>query len=219
MATKANINIDQGTSFNTIISLTDESGNPLNLSAYTGQAKLRVSYASVNSTSFNVTLANGQIYLALDANTTSTLTRSRYIYDVILTDGSGNVTRVLEGTVYVDQAVTTPAVVPTYYTMYVANVQGGISTGDTVYQSNGSANLTGVVYETGGPQLLGYSYYSNAIALYANVTSNSMIVKIMNPSGAFTPTGNTSYILYDANTNANGIIMSVTQTVTPSYTE
>ena len=99
MATKANISIDQGSTFNTIVSLTDDNGNPLDLTGYTGQAKMRVTYSSVNSTSFGVALSNGQITLSLDANTTSSLTRPRYLYDVLLTDIHGNVTRVLEGVV------------------------------------------------------------------------------------------------------------------------
>ena len=218
MATKANINIDQGSSFNTIISLTDNYGNALDLTNYTGSASIRTSYAAVNSTSFSVALSNGNITLSLDANTTSSLTRSRYLYDVILTDTNGNVTRVLEGVIYVDPAVTTLVTPPTYYTMVIANVQQKILTGDTVYQSNGTANITAVVYETDGPSLLGYSF-SNTINTYANTTSNTMIIKIMNPSGVFSVTGNTSYILYDANTNANGIIMSVEQTVTKLFTE
>ena len=100
MATKANINIDQGTTYTTNIALNDDSGNPLDLSAYTGQASIRTSYAAINSASFSVTLSNGQITLSLDSNTTSSLTRSRYLYDVILTDTNGNVTRVLEGGAY-----------------------------------------------------------------------------------------------------------------------
>jgi hypothetical protein len=218
MATKANINIDQGSTFNTSISLTDDSGNPLDLSGYTANAAIRTSYAAINSTSFSVALSNGQVTLSLDANTTSSLKRSRYIYDVILTDSYNTVTRVVEGTIYVDPAVTTPVVAQTYYTMVVANVQQKILTGDTVYQSNGTANLTAVVYETDGPPLLGYAY-SNTLNTYANSTSNVMIVKVMSPTGVFAPTGNTSYILYDANTNANGIIMSVTQTTTQMLTE
>jgi hypothetical protein len=218
MATKANINVDQGTTFNTVISLTDDSGNPLDLTGYTANASIRTTYAAVNSTSFSVALSNGNITLSLDANTTSSLKRSRYLYDVILTDSHNNITRVLEGVLYVDPAVTTSAIVPTYYTMVVANVQQKILTGDTVYQSNGSANLTAVVYEVDGPPMLGCSY-SNTINTFANTTSNTMIIKIMNPTGAFAPTGSTNYILYDANTNANGIIMSVTQTVTQMLTE
>jgi hypothetical protein len=218
MATKANINIDQGSSFNTIISLTDNYGNALDLTNYTGSASIRTSYAAINSTSFSVALANGQVSLSLNANTTAALTRSRYLYDVILTDTNGNVTRVLEGVIYVDPAVTTLVTPPTYYTMVIANVQQKILTGDTVYQSNGTANITAVVYETAGPSLLGYSF-SNTINTYANTNSNTMIIKIMNPSGVFSVTENTSYKLYDANTNANGIIMSVERTVTKLFTE
>ena len=76
MATKANLSIDQGSTFNTQIALTDASGNPLNLTAYTAQAELRTSYAAINSVSFGVALSNGQVTLSLNAATTSSLTRS-----------------------------------------------------------------------------------------------------------------------------------------------
>ena len=41
MATKANISIDQGTTFTTEILLTDDNGDPLDLSAYTANAQIR----------------------------------------------------------------------------------------------------------------------------------------------------------------------------------
>lgn len=218
MATKANISIDQGSTFTTQISLTDASGNPLDLTAYTAQAEIRTSYASINAVSFDVALSNGQVTLSLNSTATGQLTRSRYVYDVILTDSSNNITRVLEGVVYVDPWTTRPNTTPTYYTMYLANVQNSILTGDRVYQSNGSANVTGTVYWTEGPQLLGYGaagFWDDIGGDPVSQSSNVMIIKVSNPSGTFiTTSNNNSYLINDANTNANAIVMSVTQTVT-----
>jgi hypothetical protein len=137
------------------------------------------------------------------------------MYDVQLTDGSGNVTRVLEGVVYVDPAITHANTTNTYYTMYLQKVQQTFFPGDTVYQSNGSANITATVYYTSDP-LLGYGSagtWAGGGSINTN-TSNVVIVKVMNPSGAFAPTGNTGYLLYSSNALANGIVTSVTQTVT-----
>jgi hypothetical protein len=106
MATKANIDIDQGTTFQTEVLLTDDSGNPLNLSAYTANAQIRKTYSSLTSVAFTTNLATGEIILSLDANTTANLEAGRYIYDVIVHDGANNVTRVVEGIVTVNPQVT-----------------------------------------------------------------------------------------------------------------
>jgi len=105
MATKANIVVDQGTTFNTQISLTDDAGNPLDLTGYTGESQIRKWYTSSNSTSFSVSLSTGVVNLSLDANTTSSLAAGRYVYDVVMTDGTGVVTRVVEGIVTVTPRV------------------------------------------------------------------------------------------------------------------
>jgi len=218
MATKANISIDQGTTFSTSISLSDDSGNQLNLGGYTAQAQIRTWYTSVNSISFQTSLSNGNIILSLDANTTSLLTRPRYVYDVVLTDASNNITRVVEGVIYVDPAITRPQVIPTYYTLLLANVQASIFDGDLVYQSNGSANVVGTVYYTEGPPLLGFGYSlaNTANTIYmANDTANVMMIKVSDPSGQFILTGNNNnFLLYDSNTSANAIVLSVTQSIT-----
>lgn len=107
MATKANILIDQGSDFTTEILLTDTNGNPLVLNSYTANAQIRHWYTSASAVDFNISLANGTITMNLDANTTSQLTRERYVYDVVLYDiASNTTTRVVEGIVTVSPRVT-----------------------------------------------------------------------------------------------------------------
>lgn len=106
MATKANIVIDQGTTFNTEIYLTDESGNALDLSVYSANSQIRKWYTSSNSISFNVSLNSGTIFLSLTANTTASLEAGRYVYDVLLKDNANTITRVVEGIVTVTPRVT-----------------------------------------------------------------------------------------------------------------
>jgi len=106
MATKANISIDQGATFTTTISLTDESGNLLDLTAYTANAQLRSWYSSSNSVAFTTTLSEGQLILSLNSTSTAALTRNRYVYDVILIDSLQTITRVVEGIVTVNPRVT-----------------------------------------------------------------------------------------------------------------
>jgi hypothetical protein len=107
MATKANIVIDQGTTFNTSIELTDESGYPLNLDSYTAKSQIRRWYTSTTATDFDIQTANGVVQLSMNAATTSSLTAQRYVYDVVLTSNADNsVVRILEGYVTVNPKVT-----------------------------------------------------------------------------------------------------------------
>ena len=109
MASKANLVIDQGTSFTTTISLTDEYGNATNLTGYTGTSVIKKWYTSSSSVPFTVVLtsATGQVTLSLTADQTAALDYGRYVYDVNLTLGS-TISRVLEGIITVTPAVTNP---------------------------------------------------------------------------------------------------------------
>ena len=108
MAQKANLNMDQGATFSTVITLTDQDNNIINLSNYTGAAMMRKTFTSSNSHSFNVSLSNtsGTVTLSMSANTTANVSAGRYVYDLELTDGSSIVSRVLEGIVTVSPNVT-----------------------------------------------------------------------------------------------------------------
>lgn len=107
MATKANLVVDQGTTFTTTITVTDEEGNALDLSGYTGAAQIRKHYTSSNSVSFAVSVSEstGEVTLSLTANATNNLPAGRYVYDCELTN-SEIVSRILEGIVTVTPQVT-----------------------------------------------------------------------------------------------------------------
>lgn len=108
MAIKANILIDQGTTFSTIITVTNDDGEPLILSGYTGAAQMRKHYTSSNSTAFSVAVntTTGEITLSMTANQTSNLVAGRYVYDVELTASNNAVSRIVEGIVTVTPQVT-----------------------------------------------------------------------------------------------------------------
>ena len=108
MATKANIIIDQGTTFSTVINLADENGDPIDLTGYTGDSEMRKHYSSSNSQSFNVSLggANGTVTLSLTSTQTANLVAGRYVYDVEVTSSSNVVSRIVEGIVTVTPEVT-----------------------------------------------------------------------------------------------------------------
>lgn len=108
MAIKANIVVDQGSSFSTTINLTDTDDTVIDLTGYTGAAQMRKHYTSSNSVPFTVTLvaAEGTVSLALTANATANVVAGRYVYDVELTDPNGIVSRIVEGIVTVTPNVT-----------------------------------------------------------------------------------------------------------------
>lgn len=109
MAIKANLVIDQGTSYTTELDLTDSNGDGILLSGYTANAQIRKWYTSSNSIVFSTAVNNStsSITLSLSANQTSSLVAGRYVYDVNITDtGSNTVTRLVEGIVTVTPRVT-----------------------------------------------------------------------------------------------------------------
>ena len=108
MAALSNIYIDQGADFTTVISLTDSNNEALNLTGYSALAQIRKTYGSTTiSATFGtaLTTTTGQLTMTLADTITAAMDSGRYVYDVLLTDGSGDKTRVLEG-----QAILTPGV-------------------------------------------------------------------------------------------------------------
>lgn len=108
MATKANLVIDQGSTFSTDLTLSDENGDPLVLDGYTANSQIRKWYTSVNAAATFTASLNVQsaaITLSLTANQTSNLIAGRYVYDVEISAGS-EVSRIVEGIVTVTPQVT-----------------------------------------------------------------------------------------------------------------
>lgn len=108
MATKSNIVIDQGSTFSTDLTLTDENGDMLLLSGYTANSQMRKWYTSTNPSaifSSSINVDSGVITLSLSADQTSNLVAGRYVYDVEINDGS-EVSRIVEGIVTVTPQVT-----------------------------------------------------------------------------------------------------------------
>lgn len=107
MAQKVNIVIDQGTTFNTDFTFTNENDDPIDFSTYQGSSQMRKSYTSSTSYAFTVGLGNsGIISLSMNAATTSTITAGRYLYDVEVTAPNGVVSRLVEGIVTVTPEIT-----------------------------------------------------------------------------------------------------------------
>lgn len=102
---KVNLVIDQGTTFTSLIDLTDQNNDPLNVVGYSARAQLRKHHLSANAVMFSTALANGQLIISLTANQTSSISAGRHVYDVELQDPFSNVIRVVEGIVTVTPEV------------------------------------------------------------------------------------------------------------------
>lgn len=108
MAIKANLIIDQGTTYSTTVDVADEDDLPIDLTGYTGTAQIRKHYSSSNSTPFTVHVdgPDGTVRLSLTSAQTRALAAGRYVYDVELTNSSNVISRIVEGIVTVTPQVT-----------------------------------------------------------------------------------------------------------------
>ena len=92
MAAKANIVIDQGADFSTTITVTDDAGDAVDLTGYTGEGQIRKHYTSTTSTAFTVSFdaprSDGQITLSLGRTVTANMESGRYVYDVLVSSGN-----------------------------------------------------------------------------------------------------------------------------------
>lgn len=110
MAGYAELFIDQGSSFNNVINLTDDISNVnVNISGYTVVSQMRRSYYSANATA-NITCTitnaiNGEITMSMEPGTTANIKAGRYLFDMQTTDRDGFVSRVLEGIITVTPRV------------------------------------------------------------------------------------------------------------------
>jgi hypothetical protein len=107
MASTANIVIDQGTTFSTTLTLTNDDGTDKDLTDYTVTSQIRKSYYTNTYTDFTTAKVNleGEITLSLTATQTSALKAGRYVYDVEIASDAETV-RVVEGIVTVTPEVT-----------------------------------------------------------------------------------------------------------------
>jgi hypothetical protein len=109
MATKANLVIDQGSTYSVQIQLSDQNGDPLALNGFVANAQIRKWYTSSTPAAvFDATIDTGSssITLNLTANQTSNLVAGRYVYDVETTSTANTISRLVEGIVTVTPQVT-----------------------------------------------------------------------------------------------------------------
>jgi len=106
-----NIVLYTGTDFAQSFVLEDyRSNSVLDLTGYTGKGQLKKYASESQAGEFSFTLANdpktGRFTIEMLSGVTSTLKPGSYMYDILIKDPSGGVTRAVEGTALVKKAVT-----------------------------------------------------------------------------------------------------------------
>lgn len=92
--------IDIGTSFSSLIEVTDDVGLPFDLAGYTPIGSIRKHPTSSKSIPLVCTVTdeeNGKIGISLDADATIDAREGAYGFDVLITNVSGNVIKVASG--------------------------------------------------------------------------------------------------------------------------
>ena len=109
MAAYTEITIEQGATFTSTVNVEDAYYNPINLSGYSASSQMRKSYYSSSAITIAANItgnSNGEITLSMTAANTANLVAGRYVYDLLIDDGAGTITRVVEGIATVLPSVT-----------------------------------------------------------------------------------------------------------------
>lgn len=109
MAAEYNLYLDQGVTFATEITISDDSGQPVDLTNATLASQIRKSFTSTVAFPFTVAISGdptmGQVILSLTATQTGLMSAGRYVYDAQY-NINGTVVRFLKGLVTIFPAVT-----------------------------------------------------------------------------------------------------------------
>ena len=106
-----NLSINTGTSFTKTFTLSNENGSTLNLTNYNINSQLRKHPQSSSYVNFISTAVSppsgGVIKIELEPNSTTSLKPGRYLYDIVITNnGTGEKTKVIEGSAIVSKSIT-----------------------------------------------------------------------------------------------------------------
>jgi hypothetical protein len=109
----------QGATWELILTLTDNSDNPIDLTDYIVRGQVRKSYQSSIAYNFICSIVdaiNGKVIISMPASLTASIPTAddknpkapdnTYVYDIEIEDRNGVVIRILEGNLYIDPEVT-----------------------------------------------------------------------------------------------------------------
>lgn len=107
MASVSSVNlvIQKGTYFEETFALTSEDGSGLNLNGATATSKLRKHPTAGIAYTFSTTttVLNSTIKISMTSEQTTNLPSGRCYYDLLITSSIGIISKVLEGTVMVEE--------------------------------------------------------------------------------------------------------------------
>ena len=113
---ETNLVIKQGATWNQVLSYTDSSGTPINLTSYTAKLQLKetckstFSYLTISTETGEIVIdgPTGTITITVDATVMTRLPSGTYLYDLIIISPASTpvVTRLLEGKITVSPEVT-----------------------------------------------------------------------------------------------------------------
>jgi len=109
MTTRANLYVDQGTSFAVSLDLTTNEGEAVSLSDQTFYCGVKKLYSSSTLFTANVTITPGDpvndLNLVIQSDQTKDLEPGKYQYDVLMLN-NGSTTKLLEGLIFIVPTVT-----------------------------------------------------------------------------------------------------------------
>ena len=112
MATRADLIIDQGTTFSSTINISQSDGTLFQLNDYSARGKIKKSFSSSTSVDFTCVVnenspSQDTVTISLNSIQTASLNSGRYVYDVevFTSDSPAIVTRIVEGQVEVTPSV------------------------------------------------------------------------------------------------------------------
>lgn len=102
--------VNQKSSFQVYFNIKDSSGEIIDLTGYTADAKFKENFQSPDNSAvaFNTIISNtsaGEISISLTPDQTSNMNIGRYVYDLTITDNTGYKIRVCEGKIIVSGGV------------------------------------------------------------------------------------------------------------------
>lgn len=102
-----NLVIQKGTYFEETFSLSAEDSSGLNLTNQIATAKLRKHPTAGIAYTFSttVTVSDSTVKISMQPSITANLPSGRCVYDIILTSSNGNISKVVEGNILVQETV------------------------------------------------------------------------------------------------------------------
>lgn len=109
MATALNLFVDQGSYFSKFVSVMTPNGTPYDLTNYTVSSQMRKNAGS--SIAYNIPCeitapVSGKVKIKMTAASTENIPPGRYLYDIEITDSTGQKLRVLEGVLTINPQMT-----------------------------------------------------------------------------------------------------------------